>query len=245
MASPVDAGRTNTNITTASDPWTVNMPGSVAAGDLLLMWIRIAAAGNVVAITGWSQLLAAESPDASDDTNEIWVKIADGTEGGGSASVDMSTTLKGAAIVWRITGYSGVAFFGSGSVEHSTATVSTVANINPASFTPSAPGGSKDYLWLSLIGMDSETGTATNGTLSNVVSANSGTGGVVATNCIIWGGSLASTASSIDIAAWTSSAPANGASAYTIAIYPPGVAGDVFGTGEVYYLQAVNRASIW
>jgi hypothetical protein len=161
----------------------------------------------------------------------------DGTEGA-SESWDLAASQKGAVIIWRITGVelSTVA-------EASTATVTTGANIDPASFTPS--GGSKDYLWLSVIGMDSETGTASNGTLSNVVSANSGTGGAVATNCIIWGGSLASTASSINIAAWTSSAPATGACAYTIAVYPVAAAGAVFGTEPRYYLQSVNRASVY
>lgn len=225
MASPVDAGRATTNITATADPWTVNLPGTISAGDLLLAWVRVGSGSPTVGPGGTWAVLLSESPDASDDQNEVWGKVATGTEGA-TISWDQSSAVKGAVIVWRITGVD----TSKGSVagantpfgaEFSSATTTTGANINPASFTPSSPGGSLDYLWLSLIGMDSETGTASNGTLSNVASANSGTGGAVATNCIIWGGSIASTASSIDIAAWTSSAPNSGASAYTLAIYPP------------------------
>jgi hypothetical protein len=221
MASPVDAGRATTNISTAADPWTVNLPSSIVSGDLLVLFVRFpASTGSSVGATGWLNTLPTESPDAADDNNEVWSKTADGTEGA-TMSWDVNGSLKGAVIVWRVTGASAATIPpGDKNPEDSSATVTAAANINPASFTPALPGGSKDYLWLSLVGMDSETGTATNGTLSNVVSANSGTGGAVATNCIIWGGSLASTASSIDIAAWTSTAPASGASAYTIAVYP-------------------------
>jgi hypothetical protein len=37
VASPVDAGRNTTNITTADDPWTVNLPASIGSGDLLIV----------------------------------------------------------------------------------------------------------------------------------------------------------------------------------------------------------------
>lgn len=219
MASPVDAGRATTSISTAADPWTVNLPGTIASGDLLVIFVRIPGVGNSVG-TGWIQLMGAESPDASDDNNELFLKIADGTESA-TMSWDMSGSVKGAAIVWRITGQSTGNFqTDPDTIERASATTSAAANIDPASFTPSFNGGSKDYLWLSCIGMDSETGTASNGTLSNVVTANSGTGGAVATNCIIWGGSKQTTASSENTAAWTSSAPNSGVSAYTVAIYP-------------------------
>ena len=101
----------------------------------------------------------------------------------------------------------------------STAVIGTAANINPGGFSSLELA---DYLFLTVIGMDSETGTATvPAGYSNQISANSGTGGAVATNCIIWGGSKqATTVSSEDPAAWTSSAPATGVTAFTIAIPP-------------------------
>jgi len=220
MASPVDAGRATTNITTSTTPWTVNLPGSIAAGDLLIAYVRYGGAQTASwsdpAV--WTTIFNIGSPDASDDNFEVRALIASGSEGS-TFSLSVVGGAKGAAIVWKITGASSVVS-GSTAPEASSATVGTAANINPASFTPASPGGSQDYLWLSLVGMDSETATASNGTLSNVVSANSGTGGAVATNCIIWGGSKQTTASSEDTAAWTSSAPANGVSAVTIAIYP-------------------------
>lgn len=243
MASPVDADRAGTNISTAADPWVVNWPASVAAGDLLILYFRSASStGTAGASTpsGWNGLTGAGvdnvSPDASDDINGIYWRTADGSETG-TFNLDMGGSTKGATIIWRITDG------GSTTPEASSATVTTVANINPGTFSPGTPGGSQDYLWLNIVGMDSETGTATNGTLSNVTSANSGTGGAVATNCIIWGGTLASTASSIDIAAWTSSAPANGASTWTFAIYPAAAAAFIKDPWPA--LQAVNRSSVY
>ncbi len=239
MASPVDAGRATTSITsTAAGDWTINLPATIASGNLLVCYTRNAGlATSISTFTGWTFLFR-DASDASDDTTEVWFKIATGGEGA-TDTISWNAASKGGVIVWRITGSAAVT-----PVEASAVTTTTAANIDPASFTPSAPGGSKDYLWLSVIGMDSETATATNGTLSNVVSANSGTTGAVATNCIIWAGSLASTASSINIAAWTSTAPNSGASAWTLAIYPVAAAAATFGKPELA-LQAVNRASVW
>lgn len=81
----------------------------------------------------------------------------------------------------------------------------------------------RDYLFITVIGMDSETATATAPAgYANTASANSGTGGAVATNCMIWGASKQTTAvTSDDPGAWTSSAPNAGATAWTIAIPPP------------------------
>ena len=257
MAAPVDAGRATTNITTAADPWaSVNLPSSIASGDLLLAWVRFGGAGQFAAGDapgGWAIFggLAPESPDASDDNICVLLRVSAGGEPS-TESWDLTASQKGAVIIWRITG-AGRRDTGAPittinisniATELSAATTTTGANIDPASFTPSAPGGTKDYLFLSVIGMDSETATATNGTLSNVANANSGTGGAVATNCMIWGGSQSSSSvSSVNIAAWTSTAPATGAVAYTIAVYP--VAATGVARPELVVLQAVNRSSVY
>ncbi len=233
MAAPVDAGRATTSISTAADPWaTVNLPGSIASGDLLLAYVRFptSAAFASPVPPGWSESggITADSPDAADDFNFIFSRISSGGEPA-SESWDLFSAAKGCAIIWRITGVGdrdtgealSVIDGTHTATELSSATTTTAANIDPASFTPGIPGGTKDYLFLSVIGMDSETATATNGALSNVQNANSGTGGAVASNCRIWGGSQTSSAvSSVNIAAWTSTAPNSGATAYTIAVYP-------------------------
>jgi hypothetical protein len=219
MASPVDAGRAQTNISTAADPWTVNLPGSIVSGDLLLMYTRQAGATGGGSNAGWSGVngINDDGSDASDDVTDTFWKIADGTEGA-TISWDQGGSTKGAAICWRITGSGLDPGTSTTPIFTNTVVTSAAANINPGACTPT--GGSADYLFISIVGMDSETGTATNAGLSNVVSANSGTGGAVATNCIIWGGSVAATTASQDVGAWTSSAPASGASAWTIAVYP-------------------------
>lgn len=168
-------------------------------------------------------------------------KVADGSEGA-TISVDLSAAIKGATITWRLTGVDTTNAF---VCEASAATTTTSANIDPASFTPTQPGGAQDYLWLSVIGMDSETATASNGTLSNVTSANSGTAGAVATNCIIWGGSKQENTATENVAAWTSSAPASGAAAFTLAIYPAAAAGGFVDNELLIALQAVSRSTVY
>lgn len=49
MAAPVDAGRATTNITSATTPWTINLPGSIASGDLLVMFLQVANGRSVTA----------------------------------------------------------------------------------------------------------------------------------------------------------------------------------------------------
>jgi len=197
----------------------LNLPGTIAAGNLLLAFIRMpASAIGVSWPAGWDVVQTAGSVDAANDTTEIRAKIADGTEGA-TISLTIPGGAKLAGIVWKITGADSVST-GARSPESGGLTSRTTANIDPISFTPVDPGGTEDYLWFSCIGMDSETATATNGTLSNVSAANTGTAGAVATNCMIWGGSLASTASSIDFSAWTSTAPNAGVGAVSVAVYP-------------------------
>lgn len=239
MAAPVDAGRATTNISTAGTPWTINLPGSIASGNLLLFFARSPSGAGITTFTGWTGLSGPTTADASDDTMIFYGKIADGSESG-TVSVTPSASSKCAAIIWKITGQTSANPLDT---EFSAPTATTAANINPASYTTGH--GSADWLFLSAIGMDSETGTASNGTLSNVVSANSGTGGAVASNCIIWGGSQQNTGvSSVDIAAWTSSAPANGCSAFTVGVWatspplPPS-------RDPWPWIQAVNRASTY
>lgn len=222
MASPVDSARVGTNITAASLSHTINY-GSPVAGDLVISYVRAAGGGG----GGWSvptgkvALVNGDTSDASDDQTWIYYSWASGTEGATEAFGTVNS-VKLAAIVWVITGAENPA---TTAPTVSTVVVGTAANINPGSVT--VPGGSSlDALFLTLIGLDSETATATQPAgYSNLASANSGTGGAVATNCMIWGASKQATAASDDPAAWTSSAPASGVSAWTIAIPPPAPSG--------------------
>lgn len=215
MASPVDAGRIATNITTATDPWTVNLPASIAAGDLLVLFTRAAGAQSPTTPSGWT-LFRQSVDDANDDITQVYWRVADGSEGS-TMSFDWSAAAKGCAICWRITGADTTK--SPRPIEGQAANVGTTANANPNA--ASGLDGSRDYLFLVILAMDSETATFTAPSgYSNTVTANSGTAGAVATNCMAAGASRQATVSSEDPAAWTSSAPGAGWTSFTIAIWP-------------------------
>jgi len=104
MAFPV-ATTATTNGTTATSSPVVNLPASIAAGDLLLCVFRLAVAS---ALTGqihwpadWTELFD-DSSDGADDQMAMAWKKADGTEG--TTMTLFCTSGKFAALAWRITG---------------------------------------------------------------------------------------------------------------------------------------------
>lgn len=221
---PTDAARATTSITTASDPWTVNLP-THQADDLLVLYARTG--GNVSFNTpaGWTALVSNDTSDASDDRTAVFYRYMTGSIGS-TMSLDLTGSAKGAVTVWAI---SDAADPATQPPEVNTVVTSAAANVNPGSITPT--GGPKAFLYLILGGEDGETQTFSNGALSNVTNANSGTAGAVATNCRIGGGTIQQIASSsYDPAAWTVAAPSTGASAWTIAIHPPSTSTPKAGT---------------
>jgi len=218
MASPVDAGRAVTPIATAADPWTVNYPGSIAAGDLLILFAK--AGGSVSSAIGqspvWTSLVSADLAGADSGVTNIWYRVATGSEGA-TFSLDLLAAQKGAAIVWRITGAADPATRAPEIT--AAATFTTTANTaNPASISPT--GGSKDYLFLITVSCDGETQTFSHGAYANVVNTDSGTAGAVTSNFRISGGSRQATTATEDPAAFTHAAASSGGSAFTIAIHP-------------------------
>ena len=223
MASPVDAARTPTNIATAIDPWTINLPGSIAAGNLLIMLLRSAAQGTGIPIsaTGWTEQVFTVL-DATDDETSIWYRWADGSEGA-TVSVDCSGIVKGCGIVWRITGAENPA---TQVPELSTVAIGTTTANTASSTSAAVTGGPKDVLYLALMGLDGELNapTAAPTNYVNLQTANSGTAGAVATNCSIAGASRQILASSSDDpGVFTHPAATTGWTAYTVAIHPAGV----------------------
>lgn len=214
MASPVDAGRAATNVSTAATPWTITLPASVAAGDLLICFIR-GSTNTISSFTGWTQL-AIDSSDASDDQTAIYYRWSDGAD---PVSLAWVANTKGAAITWRITGAANPA---TQAPEVSAVAVgTTTANTcNPNAVTPT--GGSKDYLFLAMGGEDQETGafTAAPTNYINLQAANSGTGGLATTNVLMGGASRQLTAASDDPGAFTHAAAGNGWTAFTVAVHP-------------------------
>ena len=222
MASPVDSARVGTNVTSASTTHNVNV-GSPAAGTLLIVWARFAAAPGTITFTGYTQL-ALDSSDASDDTSVVFYRLADGTEGA-TDTCSPTNSVKAGYICWEITGAIDPA---TQAPEISTVAVgTTTANTcDPGTVTPT--GGSKDYLFLALGAEDGEVGAFTGAptNYSNLATANSGTGGLPATNCLMGGASRQLTASSENPGAFTHAAAVTGWTAFTVAIHPPGPSPD-------------------
>jgi hypothetical protein len=97
----------------------------------------------------------------------------------------------------------------------------TLNTCNPASVNGAI--GSADYLFLALGGQDGEVGAFTAGPTNynaTFVAANSGTGGLPATNVQLGGGSRQLTASSDDPGVFTHAAANSAWTAFTVAIAP-------------------------
>ena len=224
-AFPVDAGRVATSITTAADPWTINLPASIVAGDLLILAVRGQNTAGETPPAGWTTLAWYDIPggdaDASGDTAAVFYRWADGTEGT-TLNWDQLTTAKGIALCWRVTGAANPA---TRAPELARANYTTAANsADPPTLTPT--GGSKDYLILTVGHQQGEVGafTAAPSGYTNLLTANSGTGGLPSTNTIGAGASKQVTGSSEDPGVWTHGAADTGGMAITIAIHPAAVA---------------------
>lgn len=213
MAFPVDADRQTTNggasVTTAD----INLPANIAAGDLLIAYVRNATGGTVTWPAGWNEMID-ESPDAADDGNSVAYKVADGTESG-TIQVTFSTSGKYAAVCYRITG--------GGTPEISTRATGASTTPDPPSFSPS--GGAKDYLWIWMGGWEGEQTTPPAGSptnYSNAIGNGSGTAGVITTNCRVASATRQLNAATEDPPSWTISA-SDDWTAFVIAVPPAAI----------------------
>jgi hypothetical protein len=217
MAAPVDSARQGTNISTAGTSHAINV-GSPVAGTLLIVFVRFAAAPGTVTFTGYTLIAGPDTSDATDDETRIYARVADGAEGA-TDTLTTGNSVKLAAMAYEITGAdSTIANIHVSTVAVGTTTANTA---NPTSVAPvSAP---EDTLYLALAAGDGESAyTAVPTNYANLGTANSGTGGAVATNCFLGTGSRALTASSSeDPGAFTHAAHSNGWTAYALAIVGP------------------------
>jgi hypothetical protein len=237
MAAPTEAGVATTSISSAVDPWTVNLPASIAVGDILLAYGRTAGAQTFNLPTGWSWLLQNDVSDATDDATSIMWKVAAGE--GTTFSWDLSGTAKGAVITYRVTG-------AEGGIEAFPASVTYTTTANTANPPASGTLPSDDYLVFCPIGQGGEGAVFTAPTnYVSAQSANSGTAGAVTTNCAVACASRQLTGiTSEDPGTWTHSAASGGGLASTIVIrqLTPRPA-DL--KRHRRRLQAVNRGSSW
>jgi hypothetical protein len=219
VAFPAVVTSTESATATASTSHTVNLPGSLVVGNLIIICCNkgtpAASAWVFNSVAGYSELVD------EDVTNgiTIWARQVDGTEG---ATVTMTSTqsIRSAETAYQISGADYLAI-----QPPQLSTVATGTSVNPNATTCTPTGGAKDYLWITMFGMAGEQ--ADDDTLVTTAPTNytgtelEKTCGVAGTNL---GGMVASAhrtanAASEDVGSWT--AIDNAAwRAYTIAVHP-------------------------
>lgn len=104
--TPTVASVTQTASIASGTNHNVSMPATVAAGDLLMLWIRTGTASNTAtAPSGWTQIQSTQTGTAG-PANYIrlsaYYKVAAGTEGGTTVNVTTDVATTGDAQVVRI-----------------------------------------------------------------------------------------------------------------------------------------------
>lgn len=220
-ASPTVQTTATTSVSTATSTPLINLPASIQAGDLLLVFLRHTNAGTVTwpgtPDVDWHELFE-DSSDASNDVTAMAWREADGTEGA-TITVTLGAANRVAALAWRI----------SGAIDPDTqppefATLTTGTSLTPDPGTSTPTGGSQDYLFLAITGMEGENTAAPTFPASYVggIDVDTGTGGTVPTNCVAAGASRQLTAASDDPGTFTYAGTSDDWTATTVAVHPAG-----------------------
>lgn len=199
MAAPVDAARSTYSGASASSH-AISLPAS-ASGDFLVALMR-SQVTRTFTMADWEQA-ASSGADASDDSQELWVRNCDGTEGT-SKTVGLNASAELAAIVWKITG-------GTNGQVSTVGTATTAQPDGPNLALPTAT----DVLWMSLGGSaNGNTLTAGPAGYSNATLVS------VGTDIAVFGATKQGTAvSSEDPGAWTLGGTLSATMIWTVAIY--------------------------
>jgi hypothetical protein len=201
---------------TAATSHNVVLPATVAPGDFLMIFGRVASTGGTVTVPGgWT--VVQDTSDGSNNTQFMAWKdtLAVGNEDGTNVSIGHSSAKMAAISI-------AVPFGENPAVrtpERSTVAVGTSTTPDPTTVTPT--GGAKDYLFIWFGGWEGEQ------TLSKTAPTNytdradvsTGTGGAVTSNCQIKIGDRQLNASSTDPGSLTLSA-SDDWTAWAIAIHP-------------------------
>ncbi len=146
MAFPVVESITETIPGESSDFLEVSMPATVNAGDLLIMFFANNLS-HVITTTpsGWT-FLDDGLANGDRDRISVYVKDADGTEGGTTVTVSIAPEDESlCAQVYRVTGWNGTV---PDDVELSSFNTGSSANPDPPSLSPA--WGVEDTLWIVL-----------------------------------------------------------------------------------------------
>lgn len=150
MAFPSIAG-TATTTTAASTTHVLNLPTSIASGNLLLMFVYQNGSDAGFQFTwpaGWTELV----DDGGLPKFGIAYRIADGGEGS-TISLTSVGSNEASSVCLRITGWHGTT-----PPEVSTINSETTTTPNPNSLTPSG-WGAEDTLWLAALSADFDSGS--------------------------------------------------------------------------------------
>lgn len=197
MASPTVAATNTSATTSAGTAHTVNLPASIAAGNLLLVFFAYHApdGAETISATGWTNISGFVTRQGAQSLHALY-RQADGGEGA-TVTVTSSISTKAAHTSYRITGHEDPA---TQAPEAGTGTSGTgAANAaDPPSVT--VTGGSKDILAIASMALQTETytGQAAPTNYTNLLTTNSGTAGTVPTNGMIQTAERQLTASSED-----------------------------------------------
>lgn len=141
---PTIAGTNGGNRTTDATSHTVNLPASIASGDLLIAIVTFDGNPTVTWPAGWTSLHAGAA--ASNTARiEARYRVANGSEGS-SISLTTSASEMFCYDVLRITDYTGTPEASTGATGTSTAPLADA--LNPAAW------GTEDALWLHVSGYD-------------------------------------------------------------------------------------------
>lgn len=221
-ANPVVETTNETAVSTAGTSHVVNLPASIAAGDLLLLVLgKGSTAATINAHADWTELLDENAATGF----YIAYRWATGSEGA-TTTLTSSANTRSATIAYRISGAENPA---TQPPEIGTTATGSSTTPDPPSVTPT--GGAKDYLWLAALtrgGEEADDDTWVSAAPSGFTGLLQKACGTVGTNLagMVATAQRAENAASKDPATFTI---ATGAwRAQTIAVHPPsGVVADI------------------
>lgn len=173
-----DVTQTQMGAATSHD---VNMPGTVNAGELLIILFTVSdETPGVNEITtpteqgDWTELYKLDSGDVNYSSGAAYVKVADGDEAGQTVDIVTSVSQAACAQVYRISNWFGIL----AGVERTKGGVVQSAIHNPPSLNPGA-WDVEDTLWLAIVhaGDDDATVNAYPTNYTDGVDTASGAGG--------------------------------------------------------------------
>jgi len=145
MAYPVKQSTTDTDFGTSVISMAVNMPATVNSGDLLIALVEVRNAGTWTKPSGWDDISTlSQTGGGSVGKLNGFYRIADGTEGGSTATWTASVGTTGAWQVIRITDWHGT------TPPEATTASGDASSANPPSET--ASWGAEDNLFIAVAG---------------------------------------------------------------------------------------------